>query len=195
MTTENIHRAPSGVPAGGQFATTPRAGNDVFLHASDDGGLVSVVHPSGAMVNVYVGEDGAIVVDFLTDGLPSGQRVRVNVNDGAVYDGDPEVDEAPGAVDLEPTTAEQIAEHEQAVTAEVLNQYPTATSWEVATEEWDDGFYYSNSVAVTFTTDSGEVARGWADVYDAATDDLTGLSSFDGTGRHTTRKCTIPTEA
>lgn len=54
--------------------------------------LVTTKHPSGAVVHVYVGDDGAIVVDFDTSSLLAGQTVRVNVNDGAVYDGDPELD-------------------------------------------------------------------------------------------------------
>ena len=86
-------------PPGG-WPTPPAAP----LTAPSAAGLVSVAHRSGAVVNVYVGDDGAIVVDYDTSDLPAGQRVRVNVNDGVVYDGDPEVEgnlQPPTAPDLE----------------------------------------------------------------------------------------------
>jgi len=86
-------------PPGGWPAEPPAS-----LTAPAAAGLVSVAHRSGAVVNVYVGDDGAIVVDYDTSALPAGQRVRVNVNDGVVYDGDPEVEgnlQAPTAPDLE----------------------------------------------------------------------------------------------
>lgn len=43
-------------------------------------------------VSMFVGDDGAIVVQV--DG--TAPRVRVNLNEAAIYDGNPDADEAPG---------------------------------------------------------------------------------------------------
>lgn len=43
-------------------------------------------------VSMFIGDDGAIVVQV--DG--TAPRVRVNLNDAAIYDGNPDTDEAPG---------------------------------------------------------------------------------------------------
>lgn len=177
------NRQPEGAPTGGQFAATARPQSDVTL--TGDGGLVSAQHASGALVHVYVGDDGAIVVDFDTSNLPAGQRVRVNVNDGAVFDGDPEA----GPEDaLDP--AEQC---EQAITAEVLNRVPSAISWEASTEEWDNGWFYSNTVLVKVSTDTGEAAGEPLHI-PGLVDELSELSDLDDTNRYTTRECVITRE-
>lgn len=48
--------------------------------------------PAGVTVSTFIGADGARVVQIDTTGAAG--RVRVNVNDGAVYDGDPDTGES-----------------------------------------------------------------------------------------------------
>lgn len=43
-------------------------------------------------VSMFIGDDGAIVVQV--DG--AAPRVRINLNEAALYDGNPDTDEAPG---------------------------------------------------------------------------------------------------
>lgn len=94
-------RVPAGDPNGGQFSGRSRAEtgtslsrrNSVSLHPD---GSMTATHGAGAKVRVFTGEDGALVVELDTTDLPAGHQVRMTLNDGDLFDGDPEVDEAPG---------------------------------------------------------------------------------------------------
>lgn len=46
-------------------------------------------------VCMFRGTDGALVVQIDTENMPPAQALRVNVNDGPVYQGRPEYDESP----------------------------------------------------------------------------------------------------
>lgn len=93
-------RVPAGDPNGGQFSGTARAetgtqlaparANSVGLHPD---GTMTARYSAGATVTVFTGEDGALVVQVDTSGLPAGHQVRMTLNDGDLFDGDPEVDE------------------------------------------------------------------------------------------------------
>ena len=187
-----MNRTPSGAPAGGEFATTSRTEPVVELLAEGDGGLVTAQHGSGAVISVYVGRDGAIVVDFDTSSLPAGQRVRVNVNDAAVYDGDPEVDECAGMT--QPQLS--VAECENAVSAAVLEKLPSATYWAVGTSEYDDGYSFSDTVSVTYLAPDGTVTAGELDVRGTVAADALGeLSTFIDCGHRSVHTVTIVKES
>lgn len=54
----------------------------------------------GVTVNFFIGEDGIPVVQIDTEGMNPrhGQdRIRVNLNDAPIWDGNPETDSVPGA--------------------------------------------------------------------------------------------------
>lgn len=51
-------------------------------------------HNDSYEVQMWLGHDGVTVVQI--DVPPGVGRVRVNLNEGAIWDGDPDTDEAPG---------------------------------------------------------------------------------------------------
>ena len=79
-----------GQPTGGQFAEKNRPASGLELIRADEpqtaahGGLVAQVFDSEV--------DGSLVVQLDTD-QARGRKVRVYINDGTIYDGDPEADE------------------------------------------------------------------------------------------------------
>lgn len=89
-----MRREPAGRPTGGRFAPTRRPeGDDLDLPGAAESAVArfdaAAVEPCRSEV------DGALLVQIDTGPL-SGRRVRVVLNDGDLFDGDPELDETPG---------------------------------------------------------------------------------------------------
>lgn len=85
-------RQPQGRPAGGQFAEKSRPSSGLSLPEPQDDTYATAEH-GGLTASVFDSTvDGALVVQLDTD-QASGRKVRVHINDGTVYNGDPEVDE------------------------------------------------------------------------------------------------------
>jgi hypothetical protein len=105
MSTQMQPRKPSGTPIGGQYDNVTGGGRAADLeqmtsHAqtfsapmSVDSDLQGVALPE---ISVFRGEDGALVIQVDTNG--SDGRVRINLNDAPVWDGDPEVGPIQGDV-------------------------------------------------------------------------------------------------
>ena len=159
MTTQT--RQPAGVPIGGQFSTLARTEVDTVL---DPVGGDVLHHPSGAGgVTCFTGEaDGVPVFQIDTDGeMP--RRVRVNLNDAVLYDGNPEVDDTPpasagaslvGRVDFTGAAADIRARAQQAMwdaqtiyeiagakaaAEDILAEHPDAAVLELEENYDDDG--------------------------------------------------------
>lgn len=130
----NQGRQPAGSPVGGQFTTVARGETGVQLAPARSNsvglspdGTMTAHHGAGATVTVFTGDDGALVVHVDTTALPAGRRVRLTLNDGDLFDGDPEVHEpSPG---MDPVRAAHEATVRQFI--EEADVPDAAASWHV----------------------------------------------------------------
>lgn len=85
-------RQPQGRPAGGQYAEKSRPSSGLSLPEPQDDTYATAEH-GGLTASVFDSEvDGSLVVQLDTD-QARGRNIRVYINDGTIYDGDPEADE------------------------------------------------------------------------------------------------------
>lgn len=136
---------------------------DARLAGQQEGPLI---HPAGAgTVTCYVGEDDQVPVFQIdtSDGTQGGGRIRINLNDAPVYDGDPDVDHSayghahtnPGrTLDLTGSADDVWSRAQKAIwdaevvyelagakaaAQAVLQAHPTAAVLELSEEYGDDG--------------------------------------------------------
>ncbi len=166
---------------------------DARLAGQQEGPLI---HSAGAgTVTCYVGEDDQVPV-FQIDTSEGGGRVRINLNDAPVYDGDPDVDDSAyerasairgNGIDLTGTADEVWSRAQKAIwdaevvyelagakaaAQAVLRAHPTAAVLELTEDYDDDGSTHWSAGRVLDATGAyiGDFEDGAEDYWSAVSD-------------------------